>query len=725
MIAMDTTARPKLTLRLPALLVIMLVALTGCAADPYVTVTDWTIVTPEGARAAVHAPRRLDDLLRKHPSLYVLEADVPLSRQLRGQGLTLSWEDTDAFATLIVDGERIQPLSATPFDRIRPSERELVFRIPLAVTERDVLHLALEVQHIDTWTASTGLPPRLAAATYGEHGARVERTIERLLLTALEGVFSLLALGAGMSFALDRRRAADGWFALFALNVAVNYLARMGLTQVVDPRDIVRVPIWTTTVICICGTRFTEAYFSLKRGKTITVALAALGGAALALRWRPFNGAFNKAPVGSLVNVLTVLTIAYLAVVLVRVARRTERRFEALVMLGLWVQLALTSVLSPNLVGLVKLRHLSWSVFVITQAVLLLRQHARALRSLGVALEERVVTLEERNRDVSRLNEELRHQIHDRSARLADALGRIGRLSVKTLEPPAIGATVGHRYKIVARIGEGGMGTVYEAERTTDGRRFALKTLLEADSGAWLARLAREAQAATAIAHPNVVGIVDIDVDTSGFPFVVMELVKGQALSQHRARFGDATFARAVVQQIAAGLSALHEVGIVHRDLKPSNILLENRPGDAFCAKIVDFGIARVASDTGPEFLVAESESVLGTDGFRALVEDASLTGTGLVMGTPLYMAPELATGVKDAPASSDIWSLGVVAYELASGRLPLGLAPTMASTAGPGSLPGIKTESLAEPLRAVVARCLDVEPTRRPTAAEVAAALA
>jgi serine/threonine protein kinase len=175
-------------------------------------------------------------------------------------------------------------------------------------------------------------------------------------------------------------------------------------------------------------------------------------------------------------------------------------------------------------------------------------------------------------------------------------------------------------------------------------------------------------------------------------------------------------------RRIAAGLSALHEAGIVHRDLKPSNVLLETRPGGAFCAKIIDFGIARVAADTSRARPAAESRGVLGTDGFKALVEDASLTRTGLVMGTPLYMAPEHATGVKDAPPSSDMWSLGVLACEVASNRLPFVLAPTMASTerdSGP-----IETHSLAEPLRTVVARCLDNDPARRPTAAEVASAL-
>jgi serine/threonine-protein kinase len=261
-------------------------------------------------------------------------------------------------------------------------------------------------------------------------------------------------------------------------------------------------------------------------------------------------------------------------------------------------------------------------------------------------------------------------------------------------------------------------------ERAGDGKRLALKMLMHAESGSWLARLAREAQAATAIAHPNVVTILDIDIDASGLPFVVMELVKGGPLTAQQSRFGDPAFARDVIRQIAAGLEAMHEAGIVHRDLKPTNVLLEPRHDQSFQVKIVDFGIARVATQPAP--------SVLGTDGFIPFVrgEDSAthgmaLTRSGWIFGTPLYMAPELANGVKDAPPSCDLWSLGVVAYQLACGKLPF-LEPPVVVMEREARLPAPPDlQLLAPPLRAIVERCLDFDPRRRPTAAEVAAALA
>ena len=141
------------------------------------------------------------------------------------------------------------------------------------------------------------------------------------------------------------------------------------------------------------------------------------------------------------------------------------------------------------------------------------------------------------------------------------------------------------------------MGAVYEVERTTDGRRFALKTVIHAHGSA-LARLAREAEIATKVTHPNLVGIVDIDVAPSGVMFIVMELVHGRPLSAEAQRFGEVPWAKEVLRQVASGLRALHEAGIVHRDLKPANVLLEVAAAGPPRAKIADFGIARAEGST-------------------------------------------------------------------------------------------------------------------------------
>ena len=137
------------------------------------------------------------------------------------------------------------------------------------------------------------------------------------------------------------------------------------------------------------------------------------------------------------------------------------------------------------------------------------------------------------------------------------------------------------------------MGVVYEVTRVSDGRRLALKVLTTEATGISLARLAREAEVAGKITHPNLVAIVDVDVSSAGELYIVMELVKGQSLSEARKYYGNVQWALGVLGQIASGLAALEASGIVHRDLKPANVLLTGNDNTPI-AKICDFGIARV-----------------------------------------------------------------------------------------------------------------------------------
>jgi hypothetical protein len=709
-------------------LFVALLSVLGCGTDQYLSVADWNLRTPDGKRHAIHMPCAIHDLLPRYATVYSLDADVALPESLRGRPLTLTWPGSGAFATLFVDGEGILPLSRAPFDRYLPSQ-PLVFRIPAGKTGGALLHLELQVQHVEMMTVMR-MPyaMRLGAAEYGDWQTRAGIYITRAVMTGVAAIFSLLGLSAGVSFLLDRRRKADGWFALLAFALAVWHVYDLVLLQHFAAAW--RTPIFTTPLLCISSIGFTQAYYRLKPPRLTQLGVIALSVTRAVVCWAPFStispglGALQFAVV-----------LVYQLVTLGRMARRRERRFDALCMMGVWTLLVASAFMqnSGADVRYVDAPPIAALIFVVTLAILLLRQHALELRALNVSLQDRVVLLEERNREVSRLNDELRLQIHDRSARLVDALGRIGQLSGAKQKALPVGAVIGDRYKVVRSLGQGGMGAVYEVERTTDGRRFALKTLLQADSGAWLARLAREAQAATAIVHPNVVGIVDIDIDASGMPFIVMELVDGEPLSAQQQRFGDATFARDVVRQVATGLAALHQAGIVHRDLKPANVLLQRQPGGVFCAKIVDFGIARVVSQSRQGHAVAAG-GVLDTGGFRAFVRgatdetpaaDGALTRTGWLLGTPLYMAPELAHGVKDASPSCDLWSLGVLAYQIGCGKLPFAEPPVNSTGEGAWQPPPIDMQRLTEPLRRVVERCLDVDPLRRPTAAEAATALA
>ena len=218
-----------------------------------------------------------------------------------------------------------------------------------------------------------------------------------------------------------------------------------------------------------------------------------------------------------------------------------------------------------------------------------------------------------------------------------------------------VGRTIGH-YKILERIGTGGMGEVYLASDITAGRKAALKFLPMRFTGdaERLMRFQQEARAVVGLNHPNILTVYEIGEDESSH-YVASELIEGETLRQHlaRGRMG-LDEALDVAIQVAIALAAAHQAGIVHRDIKPENIML--RP-DGY-VKVLDFGIAKLAEQEVPATMV-EEEALL-------LVE----TNLGSILGTVRYMSPEQARG---APVDkcSDIWSLGVVLYEMVSGQAP------------------------------------------------------
>ncbi len=326
--------------------------------------------------------------------------------------------------------------------------------------------------------------------------------------------------------------------------------------------------------------------------------------------------------------------------------------------------------------------------------------------------EQRVVALQQEV--IDRLQKaELQHQIAARSR----GPGRSARAVLHAASPfparLAIDDIVDDRYRIVRAIGSGGMGDVYEVERTTDALRLALKTLKGIGDRVALARFAREAQILAELEHPNVIAARDIGVTPDGVLFFVMELVRGSSLIEHRARFGEPAWVVGVLAQVADALVAMHERGIVHRDLKPSNILL-----DGTVVKVADFGLAGLV-DVMPFTTTATVD-----------YDEPSrpLTRTGAIMGTPLYMAPELAAGVDNIAPSADVFSFGVIAFELLAGKLPHAVPPLLEQLAGrasPAPEPlATHVPALPSELCALVDRCLARTPSERPDATSIAAEL-
>jgi TolB-like protein/Tfp pilus assembly protein PilF/predicted Ser/Thr protein kinase len=272
-----------------------------------------------------------------------------------------------------------------------------------------------------------------------------------------------------------------------------------------------------------------------------------------------------------------------------------------------------------------------------------------------------------------------------------------------------IGQTISH-YLIVEKLGGGGMGVVYKAEDTRLHRFVALKFLPDevAKDAQTLTRFRREAQAASALNHPNIVVLHDISID-SGRDFLVMEYVQGQTL-ENLIPSGGLPFDRVTEYgvQIASALAAAHSAGIVHRDIKPANIMVthDNR------IKVLDFGIAKLTTLIGNSPDVETSTAIQGTI-------------PGMVVGTVAYMSPEQTRG-EPVDARSDIFSLGCVLYQAATAKRPFGGASTLAimheiTTLQPPAPSSFRSD-LPGTFDTLIAACLEKNPIHRPaTAGDVA----
>src|SRR6185436_7367555 len=227
----------------------------------------------------------------------------------------------------------------------------------------------------------------------------------------------------------------------------------------------------------------------------------------------------------------------------------------------------------------------------------------------------------------------------------------VGKVAVNP-DDPLIGRTLPGGYVILDLVGIGGMGRVYRAEQTNLGRTVAVKIIhphLVGEENA-AARFITEARAASRLNHPNSVGVIDFGKTEDGQLYLVMEFLRGKDLARVQYEEGPLSFRRivSVLKQVLAALAEAHHLGIIHRDLKPENIILEPvRTGGDF-VKVVDFGLAKM----------------------RVEAVQSNITSPGIVCGTPEYMSPEQGRG-DPLDARSDLYAVGVIFYQLMTGRLP------------------------------------------------------
>jgi hypothetical protein len=533
------------------------------------------------------------------------------------------------------------------------------------------------------------------------------------------GILIVVGLQHLLQFAMNRIDRSSLWFSLLCLTIAARLFVTSNYPTDLSPTfstsTSIRLEYLTTYLAVPLAGRFLLALFPRYIAARVIQGLVIISLLFLTTIVLPppiftrFITAFQ---------IVLLLAVTYTVIALIRALIGDRDLPPALVLTGFvilagcvaWDILNLNSVV----VSLTSTTPYGLTGFVLAQSALLALLNRR-----------RSVELEHRNRDVQLLNEELRGQIANRSHELSHALALMASPNPTATNLEG-GTTLAGKYRVDRLLGEGGMGKVYRAERLTDGRAVAVK-LVRGGDPRQLARFAREAELVARINHPNVVEILDFGITETAVLFLVMELVEGNSLELARERFGELAWAVPMVGQLAAAVATIHTLGVIHRDIKPANVLVAGNS-----LKLTDFGVAQVRSPVDLERAEALTNDGSGepVDPDETASLQPALTRAGMLIGSPLYMAPELGHGAEHATPRSDVFSLGFVAYEMLTRRRPFERPlVTVRGKRAPLPDPPPPVASLAPELpaglAALVDKCLQFAPETRPDAATVARAFA
>ena len=624
----------------------------------------------------VSLPNHLRDVVPPENVRYTLRTTVELRPDQQGRALGFTVDCFHSSLTVTIDGVALEDTGHGPGGSWR-------FVIPESATRDGTLQVAMFAQRESTRPIGFGVAPRISDTPLGDVRARRVAAVNHYSAIAALCfcvAFALLYFGVWI---FERRT--NEYFAMIfvALTSSGTPLLQLGLLHAAFGRfggTVANALAIANFLATVC---FLQIFFAVRRFRRRWYLVACCY---LALLFASLGSFGMGSLLHGLVHMLiTVAVNVYLVSVMVRALRKDEYRTDAWISVISFVPTFAS--LSQGMVWVTSgtspmdgLHPLSITIILGTgaQALVLGRRHAA------------------RQRTIEQTSDELRRQVAERSRELADALGKLAQRPTAVL---AEGNVVDGRYRILRSLGAGGMGMVYEVERIADGKRFALKTLRGRVDIGRMARFAREAQVAAELAHPNLVSVLDVGI-ADGSLYLVMELVVGVSLDREQARYGDPKWAVPLLRQIATGLAAMHARGIVHRDLKPANVLVAQGT-----ARIADFGLASLH----------EGDTKVGAYD-ETTPHAPQLTRIGDVFGTPIYMGPELAAGTNTATPAADIFSFGVLACELLTGTRPFAEPPVEARLNG-RALPPPRLAGIPEGLQPLIARCLDPDPEKRPTA--------
>lgn len=755
----------------------ILASVCACASpEGGIALQRWELTIDGRSAGEVQLPAHLD--LPPRDLEYALTTRFEVPDELAGETLELTIPHLGAQVRLRADGRGIDSRERpgiASYRRRGPHH----FEIPSDLSQDGEITLELAVSHRWTQSAWLDIAPEIGRPSEGSDGwDRVAFVNGPLTLACLVAI-----LAVGLTWLLvylgDRRRKTHLWFGVQALSAAAYPAFAFGALQPVFGRYDATVVMLGLTAALGGSLYFTHSLFSL--GGPPRSLLVMLGATAVVTLAIP--GPYLLTLVGGRLVVIAVVVVNLyqLARCAMLVRDAPHARKDAAWLLFAWIALGLTawpdlvywlglgdfvSGLRPASIGLI--------VFAVLLLLLMSRHHTITLSrsdELNVALTRQIEALQQRQEEIERLNEELRHQVSDRSEQLFVALAAVATGVRATLPEP--GAVLNERYRLIRMLGEGGMGTVFEVERLTDGVLLAAKFPSESH-GIAMARLAREAHVASMVVHDNVVRILDVDFLPSGHLYFVMELANSGTLRDRREECRVPAVAAKVLAQVARGLEALHAHGLVHRDVKPTNVVFARTP-EGLVAKLTDFGISRPSlsewqdpdeteetahserprprstipaasmAKRSPETPAPLSEPVEEleeelediTPLLPGIVRPASspsdgssphaLTLKGQVAGTPTYMAPELTARPGSFSPPSDVFSFGVLAFELLVGVGPFLEPPAQAVAEGREPSPPLPihaASSLPRELVALIGACLSFDPETRPTASEAATVL-